>query len=206
MSKHKEHSKQISARKVAANQQNAAKSTGPLDTRSTRYNALKHGLLGQGVTELDLPRKFEPLLVHLREELQPVGILEEECVHQIALLTIRIRRARLLEAEAFTAHLNPPKTVRHPGQFDFDDRALGWTTEVIDEGLPAHVSMDTIDQINRTIVRYESAAEHKLFRWLNQLERLQRLRRGENVPAPATIDVNVHQQGTALGSFGNSAP
>lgn len=195
------HSKQISARKLAANEENAQKSTGPISTISTRYNALKHGLLSQGVTELDLPRKFEPLLLHLGEELQPIGILEEECIHQIALLIIRIRRARLLEAEAFTAHLNPPKTVYHPGEWDFDTSKDGWT-EVSDQGLPAQVSMDAVDQINRTIVRYESAAEHKLFRWLNQLERLQRLRRGENVPVPATIDVNVHQQGTALASFG----
>jgi hypothetical protein len=195
--------KPISARKVAANQKNARASTGPHNCDRTRYNAAKHGLLAQGITELDQPEKFRPLLVRLREELQPVGILEEECIHQIGLLTVRIRRARLLEAEAFTAHLNPPKTVLHPGEFDLDTRALGWT-EVVDEGLPAQVSMDTVDQINRTIVRYEVSAEHRWLRWLHELERLQRLRRGENVPAPATLDVNLHQQGTALGSFGNS--
>jgi hypothetical protein len=201
MKKTSDYSKQISARKLAANRANAMKSTGPNKTVSTRFNAQKHGLLSQGVTELDNPEQFQSLVEQLKIELQPVGVLEEECIHQIGLLTVRIRRARLLEAEAFTAHLNPPETVPHPGKFDFDDRALGWT-EVIDQGLPAQVSMDTVDQINRTIVRYEVSAEHRWLRWLHELERLQRLRRGENVPAPATLDVNLHQQGTALASFG----
>ena len=43
-----------STKKSHSNQQNALKSTGPLNTISTRYNATKHGLLSQGVAELDL--------------------------------------------------------------------------------------------------------------------------------------------------------
>src|SRR5438874_12426661 len=101
MNKNREESKAISARKLAANQENAKKSTGPSNTISTRFNATKHGLLSEGVTELDDPEKFQSLAAQLNKELQPVGILEHECVHQIALLTLRIRRARLLEAEAF---------------------------------------------------------------------------------------------------------
>jgi hypothetical protein len=99
-----------SVRKLAANRENAQKSTGPANTTSTRYNATKHGLLSEGITELDNPEAFQALLEQLKTELEPVGILEHECVHQIALLISRIRRARLLEAEAFTAYLNPPET------------------------------------------------------------------------------------------------
>ncbi len=33
------------AKKVAANKQNAQKSTGPINTTSTRFNARKHGLV-----------------------------------------------------------------------------------------------------------------------------------------------------------------
>jgi len=58
MSTNKDQSKQISARKLAANQENAQKSTGPINTISTRYNAAKHGLLSEGVTELDNPAMF----------------------------------------------------------------------------------------------------------------------------------------------------
>jgi hypothetical protein len=191
-------------RKIAANQENAQKSTGPLHTESTRYNATKHGLLSQGVTELDERDKFQSLVEQLTWELQPVGILEDECVRQIALLTVRLRRARRLEAEAFTAYLNPATTRHHPGTAFADPSELvGWT-ETLDVGLPARISNDAIDGINRTVLRYESSIENKLFRWQNQLERLQRLRRGEKIPAPANLELNVHTAGE-VGSFGNSS-
>jgi hypothetical protein len=197
------HSKEITTRKMAANQANAQKSTGPTNTVSTRFNAQKHGLLSQGVTELDDAEKFQAFVEQLKAELQPVGILEDECVRQIALLTVRIRRARLLEAEAFTGHLNPPKTIHHPATaFADPSELIGWN-ETVDPGLPAQVSNDAIDGINRTVLRYETAIENKLFRWQNQLERLQRLRRGEKMPAPAAIELNVHTAGD-LASFGNS--
>jgi hypothetical protein len=164
---------------------------------------MKHGLLSDGVTELDKPEEFESFVARLKKEVEPVGILEDECVRQIALLTIRIRRARRLEAEAFTAQLNPPTTIHHQGtETFFDPQVFGWN-ETLDIGLPARLSNDAIDQINRTILRYETSIENKLFRWQHQLERLQRLRRGEKIPAPATVDLNVNAGD--VGSFGNSS-
>jgi hypothetical protein len=198
MSRQKEHPREITAKKIAANQKNAQKSTGPHNCNVTRYNAVKHGLIAEGVTELDKPEQFGALVTQLKEELTPVGVLEQECVRQIALLTIRIRRARLLEAQAFTAYLNPPQTTGQPDFF------IGFgPTEVIDPGLPAQVSIHAVDQINRTVLRYESAIENKLVRWQNQLERLQRRRQGEKISAPAAVDVNVHQESDDVGSFGN---
>lgn len=41
------------------------------------------------------------------------------------------------------------------------------------------------------IVRYESALQRQLYRSMNQLERLQRRRLGENVPPPFVMDVSV---------------
>jgi hypothetical protein len=192
-----------SVRKLAANRENAQKSTGPANTASTRYNATKHGLLSQGVTELDNPEKFHALVEELKTALQPVGVLEHECVHQIAVLISRIKRARLLEAEAFTSCLNPPKTINHPGTvFGDASEVVGWN-EIVDAGLPAKVSNDAIDRITRTVLRYETAIENKLFRWQNHLERLQRLRRGDPLPAPANVELDIH--GSAdVASFGNS--
>jgi hypothetical protein len=63
--------------------------------------------------------------------------------------------------------------------------------------------MDSEDNIRRAaamlpaqevidkIVRYESALQRQLYRSMNQLERLQRRRLGENVPAPVVMDVSV---------------
>jgi hypothetical protein len=202
MERPEESSKKISAERATANRENAKLSTGPHHTESTRYNATKHGLLSEGITELDNPEVFAAFLGELKEELQPVGILEEECVSQIAIYTLRLRRARRLEAEAFTAALNPPTTIFHPARSSDLDDFIG-RTEVVDPGLVAQIPNAAIDQINRTILRYETAIENKLFRWQNQLERLQRLRRGEKIPAPANIELNVHTPGD-VASFGNS--
>jgi len=46
-------------------------------------------------------------------------------------------------------------------------------------------------------LRYEGAIERQLYKALNQLERLQRLRLGDNVPAPVEVDVDINTgQGT----------
>jgi hypothetical protein len=204
MSKNRERSKQISARKLAANQRNAKRSTGPGDTNSTRSNALTHALTSKVlVTELDQP-DFAAFVEQLIREHQPVGILERLCVQQIAICTLRLGRASLLEAEAFMAALHPCRTVYHPGTLTaVDPKAFG-TTEIVDPGLPARVSNDAIDQINRTILRYATASANKLMRWWSMLERLQALRRGDKVAAPAAVDVNVHHEGAGLASFGIS--
>jgi hypothetical protein len=40
-----------------------------------------------------------------------------------------------------------------------------------------------------TIVRYQTTINRQLFQAMNQLERLQRLRKGDNVPAPLNLQV-----------------
>jgi hypothetical protein len=39
-------------------------------------------------------------------------------------------------------------------------------------------------------MRYEANLERQLYRALNQLERLQRLRKGESVPPPVVVQVS----------------
>ena len=47
-------------------------------------------------------------------------------------------------------------------------------------------SLATLDKI----MRYETKLERQLFRAMNQLERLQRMRQGEAIPAPLTMEVS----------------
>ncbi len=47
------------------------------------------------------------------------------------------------------------------------------------------------DELDR-LLRYEGAIERQLYKALNQLERIQRLRAGDNVPAPLEVDVDVN--------------
>ena len=44
------------------------------------------------------------------------------------------------------------------------------------------------------LLRYETAIERQLYKALNQFERMQRLRAGDNVPAPIKIDLDLNNQ------------
>jgi hypothetical protein len=47
------------------------------------------------------------------------------------------------------------------------------------------------DELDR-LLRYEGAIERQFYKALNHLERLQRLRAGDNVPAPVEVEVGVN--------------
>jgi hypothetical protein len=202
------HSKKISERKLVANRENAQKSAGPHNCDRTRYNAAKHGLLAEGVTEMDDPASFRELCSRLEAEFGPVGEVEIALVRHVAICIVRLRRAWILEAEFITAMLNPALTETvYP-----DGKIPEWTkiveqdygkTVVTDAGLPCRLGASDVEGLVNTFQRYETAIENKLYRALNQLERLQRMRRGDAVPPPASLDVNVHSERN-VASFGNS--
>jgi hypothetical protein len=171
--------------KADSNRQNAKQSTGPHDTTSTRLNAVKHGLLARGLTELDDSDEYESLIQHLTEAYQPIGDLEKFFVQRIAFHVIRLQRTQRLEAEYITGEIHPPVK----GQSLEDMFEPG----VIDEGLPAAVGAVSAINLVSGFQRYETALENKLYRAINQLERLQRTRRGEFVPAPQTVDLSINR-------------
>ena len=74
---------------------------------------------------------------------------------------------------------------------------------MLDPGLPAPLPESAVEHLVGRFQRYETAIENKLYRAMNQLERLQRLRLGEKLPAPATLDMGVHLDQEPLASFGN---
>ena len=95
----------VSKRKLETNRQNAILSTGPSNTAATRWNALTHGILskevlitvGDGQEDAET---FEEFANPLRENLSPVGALEELLVDQLTILTWRWRRVLKYEAAA----------------------------------------------------------------------------------------------------------
>lgn len=78
--------------KANSNRKNAQQSTGPRDTTSTRYNAVQHGLLAKGITELDDADAYESLIQRLAQVYHPVGDLETFFVQRIAFHMIRLQR------------------------------------------------------------------------------------------------------------------
>jgi len=176
-----------SSKKVAANRINGQKSHGPIHTTSTRFNATKHGLLAMGITELDDVEGYRSILNDLRQEKTPVGIQETLLVDSIALDIVRLRRARRLEAEYITAVLNPP--IHGPRLFGDDILVEG---QMLDPGLPAPISAERGQFLVSCYQRYESIFANRISRSFLELERLQRMRNGERLPAPTFVDVSVH--------------
>src|ERR671912_1898303 len=94
-----------SEKKAEANRRNALKSTGPKTPEgkdAVRLNALRHGLRSE---EILLPGEDEEALrelgERLRDELQPVGELENLLVDQIIASYWRLRRLGRVEAGIF---------------------------------------------------------------------------------------------------------
>jgi hypothetical protein len=189
----------ISPAKLEANRKNARKAFGPKDTSSTRLNAFKHGLLAKGITELDDPEAYTELLQRLNDAQQPVGDIESFLVERIALAIVRLRRIARMEAEYIRGELHPE--VRGKSSLE---RYKDEHEPVLDAGLPAPMSATSVEALSANFQRYESAMENKLYRAMNELERLQRMRQGERIPAPATVDVAVHTESGGVGPFGDS--
>src|SRR5215212_9626975 len=98
-----------SDKQVQANRQNALKSTGPKTPEgkaAIRLNAVKHGLLSH---EILLPGEDHEALreldERLRNELQPVGELENLLVDRIIASYWRLRRLGRVEAGIFAWEL-----------------------------------------------------------------------------------------------------
>ena len=105
-----------------------------------------------------------------------------------------------LEAEYITSVLNPP--TRDAPFPDFDEMHKG---PIVDPGLPAQMAYENVQPLVGVFQRYESMIALKLYRTLHELERLQRLRQGERLPAPAAVDVSVHTDPRGLDSFAESS-
>jgi hypothetical protein len=177
-----------SDKKISANRSNGQRSHGPKNTVSTRFNATKHGLLAVGITQLDDAEGYRMILNDLMREKAPLGQVETFLVESVALDMVRWQRARRLEAEYITSELNPPLRAPDP----IGDVDLLLEGEVLDPGLPAAISAETAHRLVSVFQRYESFFANRLFRTLHELERLQRMRQGERLPAPAAMDVSVH--------------
>jgi hypothetical protein len=185
--------KSSSNAKVSANRLNARKSTGPSNTSSTRLNATKHGLLSAGITELDDADGYRDTLHRLGEAY--LEELETFLLGRIALYMVRLQRTPRLEAELITSILHPPT-------YGEDPLAMpSFPPPLIDPGLPARIESEGFEALAR-YERYEAATENKLYRAMNQLERIRRIRQGEQLPAPAVLDVGVHSESPGGDSAG----
>lgn len=173
-----------SAKQIAANRRNARRSTGPrtpAGKAAVRHNALKHGILAREtiITHGDHPENqadLEQLLADLHDDCRPEGPLEELLVQQIAVCYWRLRR--ILHADSHEFGHSLAATARSAEPFEYAGRLITTHTPALPPS----------DRVN-LILRYEATIQRQLTRALNHLERLQRQRRGEPTPLPATTQL-----------------
>lgn len=141
------------------------KPTGPRTEEGkekSKRNALKHGIFSQVVVLKQESRaEFDSLLTGLRNDLDPRGSLEEVLVDKLAALLWRHRRLIITEGEQSRRGV-----------------------EALIDGLE-HLGAPSLD----LMLRYESTLERAFDRALSQLERLQRMRRGQPVPPRVEVEV-----------------
>lgn len=92
-------------KQIAANRQNAKKSTGPTTLAgraNSSCNALKHGLTAAKITIFDEDAEaFNALYTDMMKEMAPVGSLEEFYAERAAICMWRLLRVPRIESEMF---------------------------------------------------------------------------------------------------------
>jgi hypothetical protein len=209
--------------KMTSNRQNALQSTGPQTQEGKAIaskNATKHGLLSR---EVLLPNEnaeaLAELAQRLREDLQPVGELEDLLVDRVVALFWRLRRLVRVEGGIFTSNLYEElaeRAERKARSYEQNTslEAMMMSVRITDEKKRAEAlaqakEMRDLQAEESSIValafardvsgadafsklsRYETAIERSFYRALHELQRLQAARAGANVPLPMAVDVEV---------------
>ncbi len=173
----------VTEKQLAANRQNALKSTGPhtLDGKAkASKNALKHGLLSSEVLlEDDSREQFEQFGERLLTDLSPEGELECMLADRIIAACWRLQRTVRIEREMMDADLG-------------EGAHFGPKHSATNSTLGRCVAMDMAEHNTYgKLCRYEAHIERGLYKALHELQRLQAARTGLPVLAPVAVDVDV---------------
>ena len=160
------------------------KKNGPRTVRgktTSSKNARTHGLTSKdAVLPGESAKEFQALRTQLGETLQPLGALEEELVERVLMCMWRLRRAYRVETSIYADKLQELEDpLRLSLALVAKDSKLGHIYEM---------AMTAIDKVTR----HEATYERSMYKALHELERLQKARAGEYVPAPAVADLTIY--------------
>lgn len=178
--------KQIKANKVNAKLGGVKTSAG---IEISKYNAQKHGILGQTLTEYE-QTSYRGIFEELRAYYKPKGIIEDILVERMAIHHIKLYRIAQAENEFIKSVLNPTLDIA-----DEMDRHL-----IRKRGYEPTVKSSSVEKLQNIYSRYEATIENRLYKTMHELERIQRMRKGEKVSAPVAVDVGIDK----MGSFGEN--
>jgi hypothetical protein len=166
--------KGTSQRRIEANRRNALLSTGPRNTQRTRYNAIRHALLAEGLTQWDNAEEYQENIHALTAIYPSSDPLHTFLIKHIALDMVRSRRIARLAAETITVLSTRPDTSGDPTS----DRC----TPMIDPLVMKEYGGPVFDRLQR----YDSATLNNLLRSRRELERTRR-----DKPGPGNTDTDI---------------
>jgi len=161
------------ARQIAANRSNAARSTGPRTEAGkliTRDNAMRHALSSPHVVlEDESSSHYEELRAALTNDYQPASSIESLLVDQIAQQSRRLARCRTMETATYNAHRIP-----YDGPSKSNE-VKAYVSDNQDERLASafHNNIAKFDDLRR----HEAAIERAYYRAIKQLDAIQKERR-----------------------------
>ena len=176
--------KRASKKQIEANRKNG-KLGGPktqLGKGRVRQNAVTHGLLSKAIVVKDFERQsdYDRLLSGLVEHYEPDGPVEFMLVEKIAVAWWRLIRVALAEAgtiiENHTKDERLEKITSLLGLEDLEDK-------------PSQKDLLPYPQDASHLLRYETTFERQFYKAMDQIERMQRTRKGEAVPPPINLNI-----------------
>ena len=169
--------------KVASNRRNAQRSTGPRTADgklASAQNALRHGLLS---TQIVLPDEDIDEYTAFRKLMTAPLATDDPLQGHFADLFIanawKLRRAGRHIALVTTQRAREANAGLHKSRSDGESLALGLIKDA--------TGADVLSKLNR----YERAYERGMYRALHELQRLQTMGRGDNVPPPSELHVQI---------------
>lgn len=148
----------------------------------SKYNALKHGVLQFALTDYE-NNLYRDVLDQFMAEFSPVGALETILVERGAMYYVKLYRISKAENEYMQSALNPRIV-------ESSLMLMPMVDEIVkNDGYHAKITKDNIKELTNTFQRYEITAENRFFKTLHELERIQRMRKGERLPPPVNVDV-----------------
>lgn len=209
--------KQIEANRRNAEKSTGPKSS--TGKQSSSLNSLKHGLLSQNtLLPWENAADLASLKKEIMNGLHPVGPIENLLADRIASLTWRLYRVSKFESgllsffnykreldkankniDALTSLEAEPHPLLEKEKKDFDlslntlssiekmvDATNNLNSEISHSGQDFMAAAESITKL----YRYENTLEKSLYKALHELQRIQAVRAGNNVPAPIAVDFN----------------
>jgi hypothetical protein len=152
----------------------------------SRMNARKHGIFDAALTICDQD-DLRGVHAELQASVRPDGMIEEMLVEKLAHIYVRLQRCARAEGEYHTRTWERRR----------DEHSLKRQAKRLRDGMrDTTFSVGSFERAVELFARYDTTLTNQFVQILHEIERVQRIRCGDNVLAPIVADVTMHGSGS----------